>query len=87
MFTGDKAYKYTAKLLQLDECAEMSECSLLPSHLCTVTTPVNINFWEQYLSNHEDRQFTYLLVKGLKTGFRIGFQRKMQYLYRVQNPP
>ena len=53
---------------------EGSEHPPLPSHLCTVTTPVNLQFWEEHLGSHEDSHFTHLIVKGLKSGFRIGFQ-------------
>ena len=36
---------------------------------------LSLQFWEEHLSSHEDSHFTHLIVKGLKSGFRIGFQR------------
>jgi len=85
ILVGEKAYKYTAKLSKLDMCTEMSECSPLPSYLCTVTTPVNLHFWEEHLNAHEDKQFTQLIVKGLKSGFRIGFQRNTVALHSAKS--
>ena len=79
---GGKSYKYTAKLARLDKCVEVPEHS---SHLCTVTTPVNLHFWEEHFNTHEDSQFSHLIVKGLKSGFRIGFERNTISLQRAKS--
>ena len=36
-------------------------------------TPLNLAFWQEELQAHQDKEFTKLILKGLSSGFRIGF--------------
>ena len=47
---------------------------LVPSHLQSIVTPINLHFWQQELQTHKDTEFTKLILKGLARGFRIGFK-------------
>ena len=46
----------------------------LPSSLASITTPVNLKYWEKHLRSHRDDAFSNLILRGLEGGFRIGFQ-------------
>ena len=47
----------------------------LPPHLSDIVTPVTLEFWERELSSHPDKSFSQLIIRGLKRGFHIGFQK------------
>ena len=67
-------YEYCAQLLVLDSCAETSEASL-PSFLSKVVTPLKVHIWERELATHPDQEFAACILRGIKQGFRIGFNR------------
>jgi len=46
---------------------------------------VNLHFWEEHLSTHQDSQFSQLIFKGLRSGFRIGFERNTITLQRARS--
>ena len=62
---------YTADLICLDLC-----CAPIRTHLPSVqviSTPLNPLAWEYALHTHPDRAYVHLLLRGMKRGFRIGF--------------
>ena len=67
-------YEYCAQLLALDSCAETSKASL-PKILNKVVTPLKVHAWERELAAHPDQEFAAYILKGIKQGFRIGFNR------------
>ena len=40
-----------------------------------VATPLQASVWEDLLQDHPDKAFTQYICKGMREGFRIGFQR------------
>ena len=53
--------------------------------ISAVHSPLNLNAWEQPLSNHPDKAFATYIIQGLTTGFRIGFQRNAPLKSAVKN--
>ena len=45
----------------------------MPIPLRNILTPLNLAFWQEELQSHQDKEFTKLILKGLSSGFRIGF--------------
>ena len=67
-------YPYTSQLLGLDSCDNRVDGhSLVPIPLQNIVTPLNLAFWQEELQSHQDKEFTKLILKGLSSGFRIGF--------------
>ena len=46
---------------------------MLPPELQENTTHINLEFWREQLAPHPDKKFTYLIINGLQSGFRIDF--------------
>ena len=69
--TGSQAlYPYTADLLCLDLCCPRGHRPYPPVH-----TPLIRDAWAEALRQHPDRAFTRYILRGLREGFRIGFDR------------
>ena len=45
----------------------------IPECLSRINTPLVVDEWERFL-NHPDREYGDYLLRGMKEGFRIGFQ-------------
>ncbi len=59
----------------------------LPAILGTVTTPLHYQVWAGQLRNHPDPEFSGYLLRGIRDGFRIGFDRsRMNMASATQNP-
>ena len=71
-------YPYTIDLLQLNYCTE-SRPEILPTQALKIMTPLVTSEWEALLANHPDRQLVRYLLTGITEGFRIGFQRGLNY--------
>ena len=63
------------------QLAELFACSNLRldgrpwlAHLDSPCSTINLPFWEQELMGHSDKQFVDYILRGLQSGFRIGFQ-------------
>jgi len=77
IYTGNVrgSYPYTSQLQALDSCDNrVNGHPLVPTHLQSIVTPINLHFWQQELQTHRDKEFTKLILKGLAGGFRIGFK-------------
>lgn len=37
------------------------------------TTHINFQFWKEQLAHHPDKEFTSLIINGLSSGFKVGF--------------
>ena len=61
-------------LLALDACRP-SPHGTLPYPLADFTAPLPVAAWSRYLGDHPDRKFSAYIIKGLSSGFRIGFDR------------
>ncbi len=78
-------YPYTADLLTMDLCR--------PEHphnneiLTQIVTPLDANCWEVALRHHPDIAYAAFLIRGLREGFRIGFQRKATLRLANSNMP
>ena len=68
----DALYPYTADLLTMDFCRPGNPHGI--DELIQVTTPLDADIWEAALVPHPDRAYATYVVRGLREGFRIGFQ-------------
>lgn len=58
-------YPYMADLMALN--------ATLPAPLQRINTPLKVDAWQHYLSDHPDQTYVDYLLSGIKAGFRIGF--------------
>ena len=66
----------------------------LPQELQEVVTPLRVEAWSHVLRQHPDREFVDYILRGIRQGFRIGFDRaavrcrsaKRNMLSAEQNP-
>ena len=66
MLSND-SYMYTDHLLAFDTCMNPEPQS--------VNSPLQLQQWMQDLHLHPDREFSSYILRGIKEGFRIGFNR------------
>jgi len=53
---------------------------LVPPEACLVTTPLKAPEWFIYLQTHPDQELVQFFLKGIKQGFRKGFNYHSQQL-------
>ena len=67
-----RKYLYMADLRAMDACRPL-EASGVPDEVGVVSSPLVANEWETVLAGHPDREFAEFVVRGIREGFRIGF--------------
>ena len=45
----------------------------LPTFMCNITTPLNLDAWELWLNCHPNQNYASYILSGISRGFRIGF--------------
>ena len=75
MYMCNKRYQYTHELLQFDSCRPTAKVEL-PPIATAITTPLRVDRWQLALRGHPDQQFAEYIVRGISTGFRVGFNYK-----------
>ena len=81
VFLLDGRYRYTDQLLSLEQVGVKHELeSSLPEPLGRVVTPLKVEAWKTYLTNHPDRAFVDYLLRGIRLGFRIGCKSQASQL-------
>jgi hypothetical protein len=45
----------------------------LPNYLGQIVTPLKLERWQELLSGHPDQEFTAYILRGIRDGFRVGF--------------
>ena len=70
----NSSHPFTQDLLALDACRP-SSLGELPESVSQITTPMRGDRWEAALRHHPDQQFSHYICHGIRTGFRIGFDR------------
>lgn len=45
----------------------------IPEALCGVYSPVVVGEWEKSLASHPNREFAEYIIRGFRSGFRVGF--------------
>ena len=79
-----KCYRYTQQLLVLERCTETGVPAGL--ELKHVETSLRAVKQEVLLASHPDREIVEYLLRGIRQGFRIGFDReKCRLQSRTQN--
>ena len=64
----------------------MDNLEQLPNSLCKIVTTMKASEWRNMLATYPDKRFANFLVRGIESGFRIGFNRNMvQLKSRHQN--
>ena len=66
----------TDKLLVLDSCRPLRE-PWTPHQLSRIATPLQLEEWEEALEGHPDHRFKDYIVRGIRQGLRIGFNRRL----------
>ena len=69
-------YPNTEDLLKLDQIG--ARAPMARSGLQAVITPLVLPHWESLLADHPDKNYVGYLLKGIKEGFRIGFNRQVK---------
>ena len=69
-------YRYMKDLLSLDECRTESRAYTLPPGMEAINTPLDWRQWEVCLADHPDDLYRNYITKGIRDGFRIGFDYK-----------
>ena len=69
-----RCYQYTTDLLGLDKCTPLSYAPT-PMPLARMVTPLKLREWESALVSHPDREYVHYLIRGIREGFRVGFDR------------
>ena len=70
---GVGAYEYMEDLLALDACRPPDALKELPPGLREVRTPLDWREWDKALAAHPDQRFREYIVRGIREGFRVGF--------------
>ena len=65
---------YITQLESLQAC-KPTRPVCLPAALVEITTPLISAVWETELANHPDQSFAAYVVSGIKSGFRVGYDR------------
>ena len=69
-------YKYTGDLLGLDRCTPLLSDMAVPEPLSHTVSPLKLGAWERALAAHPDAEYTQYLLRGIREGFRIGYDRR-----------
>ena len=67
-------YRYTDDLLALEACRAGYTVQLADQAL-KITTPMHAERWEEALRQHPDTAFSGFICRGIRQGFRLGFDR------------
>ena len=70
---AEEGYRYCKQLAALERSGRRAERSL-PEELRGITTPLQAEYWADQLREHPDSEFVSLILRGIRHGFRIGFQ-------------
>ena len=65
-------YKYMNDLMQLDSYTSPGR-GCLPLEMQEIHTPLDWQEWDRCLRDHPDQRFRRYIVRGIKSGFRVGF--------------
>ena len=71
-YISDYPYKYTSQLLGMEACSA-GRVAQLPDYPRQIITPLKLERWQELLSGHPDKEFTEYILRGIKHGFRVGF--------------
>ena len=76
---------FVEQLLSLHQLGLVSPSPQIHPALQPVRTPLQTNQWADLLRRHPDPQFTDWLLRGLREGFRIGFDRQQKLRSATSN--
>lgn len=62
-------------LLQLESCQGNEGKLSVHEHLAGVFTPLCLPQWEAMLQNHPDKEYKEYILRGVRDGFQVGFDR------------
>ena len=62
-------------LIELDSCRPAAGKWSVNERLSGIFTPLSLPQWESMLERHPDKRYVEFILKGIKDGFRVGFQR------------
>lgn len=65
-------YRYMDDLRKLDACRPLPG-TVVPEAIQGVRTPLRVAEWDCQLRHHPDQRFREFIVRGIREGFRVGF--------------
>jgi len=68
----EQSYAYISQLIALDNCRPL-HARHLPPCMLQVTTPLQLGMRCDELKLHPDQLFANYILRGIESGFRIGF--------------
>ena len=71
----DGQYFFTSHLMALDACRPTQGGAATCVDSCSTGNPLNVAEWVIMLKDHPDESHAQYIVKGIREGFRIGFNR------------
>lgn len=74
---GEGSYIYMDDLQAID-AHRPAVSSTVPAEVAVISSPLIPHEWEAALANHPDREFVEYVVRGIREGFRIGYDYKRQ---------
>ncbi len=81
MWCACAGYRFTKQLLELEKVSEGPASRVLPG-ASEIVTPLCWRAWKEELADHPDRQWVEFLLRGIKTGFRVGHDQGLATLER-----
>ena len=69
----DELYPYSKDLMAFSQLVSPVALSELPEEIIAVCTPLCIEKCQGWLEGHSDQEFSKYLLRGMREGFRIGF--------------
>ncbi len=70
--------------MALDRCQPDNPVDL-PKEMCTIHTPLRWQEWARSLASHPDKRFSNYIVRGIRFGFRVGYQYPAQCKKATRN--
>lgn len=72
---GTEWYPYTKDLMEFERRKRRGmDIALIPQGMREIRTPLVVSEWERELRGHPDREYAEYILRGIREGFRIGFE-------------
>ena len=72
LIIAERGYPGIEDLQHLDRCRQVPPPQV-PTQLKVDVSPLRWEVWQECLAPHSDEQFSEYIVRGIRDGFRIGF--------------
>ena len=66
-------YAYSEQMQAMERCSSNRERAM-PEELSKIVTPLKLEVWQRELESFPDQSIAALILRGIRQGFRIGFE-------------